>query len=228
MNTAAPASLRTRTRWWGFGVYALISAIHVASIALGWDVIEYPTKLALMPTLALAAVWALPSRRPGSAATVVFFALAFSWLGDGAAFFFPFLSDELPAMLLCFGLAHVAYIWLFWRRVATRPVPAWCLVYVAWWIAMVALLWPSLGALAVAVAVYGVVLGGTAALSARGGAMTAIGGAVFLISDTLLALRIFLPEVVAAAASGPWIMLTYTLGQGLLVAGIIRLSTERS
>ncbi len=233
--TLDPAHPRThpafadRTRCWGFGLYALVSAIHIVSGVVGPDVIVFPTKLMLMPALAIAALWALRGSFDTSTATraasVLFVALAFSWLGDGAGFFFPFLDDELPAMLLCFGLAHLAYILLFLRFLPRRPVPRWTLIYVVWWVLMVAVLWPSLGALAIAVALYGLVLGGTAVAATRGGAITTAGGAFFLASDTILALRLFLPDQTGLLA-GPWVMLTYTIGQGLLAYGIVRLLRE--
>lgn len=233
--TLDPAHPRTRpafadrTRWWGFGLYALVSAIHIVSGVVGPDVIVFPTKLMLMPALAIAALWALRGSFDTSTATraasVLFVALAFSWLGDGAGFFFPFLDDELPAMLLCFGLAHPAYILLFLRFLPRRAVPRWTLIYAAWWVLMVAVLWPSLGALAIAVALYGLVLGGTAVAATRGGAITTAGGAFFLASDTILALRLFLPDQTGLLA-GPWVMLTYTIGQGLLAYGIVRLLRE--
>ena len=233
--TLDPAHPRTRpafadrTRWWGFGLYALVSAIHIVSGVVGPDVIVFPTKLMLMPALAIAALWALRGSFDTSTATraasVLFVALAFSWLGDGAGFFFPFLDDELPAMLLCFGLAHLAYILLFLRFLPRRPVPRWTLIYVVWWVLMVAVLWPSLGTLAIAVALYGLVLGGTAVAATRGGAITTAGGVFFLASDTILALRLFLPDQTGLLA-GPWVMLTYTIGQGLLAYGIVRLLRE--
>lgn len=229
-----PARSRSRiaarldaTRWWGFLLYAALSVLHVAAITFDLTAIEYPTKLLLMPALGVAAVWALRGRLPtGStalpAATLLFLALAFSWLGDGAAFFFPFLSDELPAMLASFGIAHLLYIALFLRHLRPRPIAPWSVVYGAWWGVMIAVLWPHLGALLVPVSLYGAVLGGTAVAATRGGTLTAVGGAFFLASDTLLALRLFLPDV-SAEATGPAVMIAYTLGQGLLVLGICRL-----
>lgn len=112
-------------------------------------------------------------------------AIAFSWLGDGAATFFPF-DDELPPMLACFGVAHLLYIWLFAKHLQQQPFPRWALIYIAWWIAMVAVLWPHLGGLAGPVAVYGLVLGGTAAFASRCGPIIAAGGVFFLVSDTIL------------------------------------------
>jgi len=210
------------TCWWGFWLFAAVSLVHVVAIALGLDPVIYPTKLALIPVLAVAAVWALRGASLDRSAMLLFVALAFSWLGDGAAWFFPFLDDELPAMLLWFGLAHLAYMALFGFRIRERRVPPWSLVYAVWYGVMIAVLWPHLGALLVPVIVYGAVLAGTAVLATRGGTTTAVGGALFLASDTLLALRLFLPGV-SEAATGPWIMLTYCAGQGLLVLGVVLL-----
>ncbi|MDO8381929.1 MAG: lysoplasmalogenase [Microbacterium sp.] len=204
--------------WVGFVPYAIVSVVHVVTLALGADAVAAPTKLALMPLLALAALWAGRGSTWGTPATLLFLALAFSWLGDGAGTFFPY-APELPVMLLCFGLAHIAYIVLFWRFMRTKRWPAWALVYAAWWLLLVAILWPRLGALSFAVAIYGLVLGGTAATATRCAPIVAAGAAFFLASDTILAFRLFTPEAMPDWTS-PLVMLTYTLGQGLIVAGV--------
>ncbi len=223
-----PASIRTRTRWWGFWLYAAVSLFHVAALLFGWSAVEYPSKLVLMPTLALAVIWALGGTRWAQGgvrwplgATLLILALAFSWLGDGAAAFFPFIDETLIPMLACFGIAHLLYIALFLRPAARQRVAPWTIVYVAWWVGMMVLLWPYLGGLAIAVAVYGLVLGGTAAASTRGGVLTAVGGAFFLASDTILSIRLFWPD--PSLFGGGWVMATYTLGQGLLALGIVQL-----
>ncbi|WP_431804038.1 lysoplasmalogenase [Microbacterium sp. bgisy203] len=218
-----------RTRWWGFALYALVAAVHLITLLVGPADLVYPTKLALMPALALATLWALRGSMRGAgttrtgiaAASVLLAAIGFSWLGDGAAFFFPFAGDELPFMLLCFGLAHLAYIVLFVRLLPRRPLAPWTLVYAVWWGVMLAVLWPHLGALTIAVALYGLILGGTAVAATRGSTITAIGGAFFLVSDTILALRLFFPG--GESLGDGWVMLTYTIGQGLLVYGAVRL-----
>ncbi|MGB3707208.1 lysoplasmalogenase family protein, partial [Gordonia sp. (in: high G+C Gram-positive bacteria)] len=56
--------------------------------------------------------------------------------------------------------------------------------------------------------------------------MVAIGGAFFLTSDSLLAWRLFLPDA-APGWFGPAVMATYTLGQGLIVAGVLRQTKRR-
>jgi uncharacterized membrane protein YhhN len=213
-----------RTRWWGFAPYAALSVIHVVALAVGSDAVAAPTKLGLMPLLVLAVVWGARGTGWSAPLTLLVVALGFSWLGDGAATFFPFLGDELPAMLLCFGVAHVLYIVLFWRMLAVRRLPWWSAVYAAWWVVLLIVLWPHLGALAIAVAAYGVVLGGTAVSATRCRPAITVGAVFFLASDTILAFRIFLPDAMPDWTS-PAVMLTYTLGQGLIAAGVL-LSTR--
>ncbi|MFG6501743.1 lysoplasmalogenase family protein [Microbacterium sp. P05] len=205
---------------WGFAPYALLSLVHVVALAGSADAVAGPTKLLLMPALALGVLWAGRGSAWGAPFSLLFVAIAFSWLGDGAATFFPF-APELPVMLGCFGLAHLAYIWLFVRQLSTRRFPAWTLVYALWWVVLLAVLWPRLGSLAIAVAVYGVVLAGTAATAARTNPVVTVGAAFFLASDTLLAFRLFAPEAMPPWTS-PLVMLTYTLGQGLIAAGVVR------
>lgn len=224
--TSAPAvhdettTTTARTWWWGFALYAVVSAVHVIALALDAGAVSAPSKLALMPALLLAVIWAARGARWRLPHGFLLAAIVLSWLGDGAGTFFPFLSDELPAMLLCFGLAHVAYIVLFLRYLAVRRVPGWALVYVAWWVALTTVLWPHLGGLAVAVAVYGLVLGGTAASSTRCHPLVIWGGALFLASDSILAFRIFLPDAMPDWTS-PAVMLAYCAGQGLIAVGAV-------
>lgn len=217
-----PGSTRAAD-WWAFGPYAIVAVVHVTALAVGNDALASPTKLALMPLLALAVVLRWPRNRPWrttATLTLTLIALGFSWLGDGAGTFFPF-APTLPMMLACFGIAHLAYIALFWTRLARRPVPRWAAVFALWWLVLLVVLWPHLGGLAFAVAGYGLVLGGTAVAATRCGATITVGALAFLTSDTLLAFAIFLPQALPAWG-GAAVMATYTLGQGLLGYGIVR------
>lgn len=243
--TAAPASGQTarpralRRSWcWGFLPFAAVSAVHVAARAVGASEIAEPTKLLLMPLLAAAAVWGgrggqrrglrqgeLRGQRRAQPAALLLAALLFSWLGDGAGTFFPF-APELPVMLGSFGLAHICYIWLLSRYAAAGPFPRWALGFAAWWVLMLLVLWPTLGGLTAAVAAYGVVLAGTAATAARCSPTIAVGGVLFLASDTILALRIFRPDAMPDWTN-PLVMLTYCAGQGLIVAGVLRSAAMR-
>lgn len=199
--------------------YVVLAIIHVIALA-AQSSLAAPTKLTLMPLLALPVAAAAPRLRPRVTVALLLTAVLLSWLGDGAGAFFPG-NPELPLMLLFFGLAHVVYIVVFLRFVSIRRLPRWTLLYAAWWIGMLAVVGPHVGNLFFAVAAYGLVLAGTAATSARGNAVIATGGAFFLASDSILAFRLFLPDAMPAWTS-PAVMLTYTLGQGLIIAGVIR------
>ncbi|WP_314502666.1 lysoplasmalogenase [uncultured Microbacterium sp.] len=213
----------------GFAPYAVVSVIHVIALAAGAEAVAAPTKLWLMPLLVVAVLWGGRGSRWGGTYMLLFVAIAFSWLGDSAGTFFP-AAPTVPMMLLFFGLAHLCYIWIFWRRIPVRRVPMWAVVYGVWWVALLAILWPSLGSLLLAVAVYGLVLGGTAVAASRCHPLVAAGGAFFLASDTILAFRLFTPDAMPDWTS-PLVMLTYCLGQGLIAAGVIvsdRLQEARS
>jgi len=212
-----PRSIPRRTLLlWPFLPYIAMSVVHVGALAMD-AAIAAPTKLWLMPLLALPViVVAFLRLRPAIAIVLLLAAIVLSCLGDGAGAFFPF-GPELPLMLLFFALAHVAYIALFARVLPVRRMPWWTLVFAAWWIGMLLVLAPHVGALLPAVAAYGLVLGGTAAFAARCHWLVTAGGVFFLISDTVLAFRLFIDGM--PSWTSPLVMLTYTLGQGLIVAG---------
>jgi hypothetical protein len=203
---------------WAFLPYIAVSAIHVCLLGLD-SPSAGPTKLLLMPMLAVPVLVSLHRIRERTAQALILAAIVFSWLGDSAGALFP-AAPEVPVMLMFFGTAHLVYITLFVRHLAVRRMPWWALVYAAWWVAMVTFVGPHAGGLLIAVAIYGLVLGATAAFSARCHPLVAIGGAFFLMSDTLLAFRLFVPGSLPGWGS-PAIMATYTIGQGLIIAGAL-------
>ncbi|GAA1121677.1 hypothetical protein GCM10009651_00300 [Microbacterium natoriense] len=210
--------MKNRAFLWASTPYIVASTLHVILLAVH-SPLAAPTKLILMPLLLVPVLVSARRLKPRAAMVPILAALLFSWLGDGAGAFFP-SAPELPLMLAFFGIAHLAYIVLFARHLSRRRMPWWALVYAAWWIAMVSVIGPHAGGLFPAVAVYGLVLGGTAAFSTRCGPVVATGGAFFLASDSILAFRLFLPDVLPSWSS-PAVMLTYTIGQGLIIAGAL-------
>lgn len=196
----------------------LVSVLHVVTLGLGITAISSPSKIALMPALFLAVGIAVPAPR-GRAVALLLAAITASWLGDSAGIFFPSLPT-LPLMIGFFALAHLIYIWLFLKHLTVRPLPRWAAIYAVWWVVLVIMLWPHLGGLSFAVAAYGLVLGATAATSTRANRIVTWGGALFLTSDTLLALLLFVPEIMPLLTD-PAVMLSYTLGQGLIAVGAV-------
>ncbi|MGL4256823.1 MAG: lysoplasmalogenase family protein [Microbacterium sp.] len=210
--------------WIAFIPFAFAAVIHVWMLAIDAQDATGPTKLMLMPFLALAVVWAA-HREWTSAHTVLVTAIGLSWIGDGAGPLFPG-ADTVPLMLLFFAFAHVCYIWLFWRMLPVRRVPLWAGVYVVWFVTLLTVLWSDLGGLLIPVAAYGLLLAATAMGAARCHPLIAAGGALFLFADSVLAFELFRPEALPAWSS-PLVMRTYCLGQALFAAGVILTVRER-
>ncbi len=222
--------MKTLRRYVAFLPYVAMSIVHVTLLFIE-SPFGGPTKLWLMPLLALGVLSTSTGIHPWPwpALILLIVAIGFSGLGDGSATFFPMFDDELPMMLACFGLAHVVYVVIMWRvrGISRGGFPLWSLVYVVAYAVLMVLLVPHTGALTVPVMLYGLLLVATAAFAARCGPIIAWGGAWFLMSDAILAFRLFRPEIMPDWTSGT-VMLTYCLGQGLLVYGIFVALRERS
>lgn len=139
------------------------------------------------------------------------------------------LGDVLLELnLFVFGLgafliAQLTYGVLFARRVAWRPDRfAWGVFLLVWATAVLIWCWPSLGALRVPVLAYmvAILLMGVAALNSRYALYPAFfGAAVFILSDSLIAIGLF----VSPFPGQPWaVMLTYYLAQFCIVRALLR------
>lgn len=219
------------------GAFLLLSAVHLIAHLARAEQVANVTQWFVMPLLALV-VWTATGATRGTAAapaagprgrsrlvrwTLV--ALGFSWLGDSA----PDLSSGDASFLTMVGfflLAQVAYVAAFWpsrgSSVLRRPVLL--VPYALALVALVVLCAPHAGALLVPVMVYGLCLTLMAVLSTGVNRVAGIGGAIFLVSDALIALGAFVPgfEVPGPLSSGFWVMITYLAGQALLAVGILR------
>src|SRR5690606_34760456 len=96
-----------------------------------------------------------------------------------------------------------------------RRVSPFAAAYAAAYAGLVFALAPHVGVLLVPVLVYGAVLCAMAALATRGDAMLALGGALFVASDAILAIGRFLPDVAIPRVSF-LVMLTYLAAQALI------------
>ncbi|WP_425307295.1 lysoplasmalogenase family protein [Ammonicoccus fulvus] len=203
--------------------YLLVGLIQVTALALNIREVSVPAQIVLMPTLALAALTA----PRGRLRTWTLVALFFSFLGD----MLPQVVAEswkLPLMLGSFFLAHVAWVTGFWgvrKESALWRRPWTVLPYLAIGVAMVVWCWPGAGVLAPAVALYALALLSTATLATALGRAGWFGGALFILSDGLIAARSFagfgLPQQDVV------VMATYILAHGLLVLGMIRFLQAR-
>lgn len=204
-------------RWWGFLPYLIVGIVHVAALAAGNEALSTPTKVLLMPALILALFVSLPRRRSTIAALATL-ALLFSWGGDALLSSPGGLGFMIGLGL--FALAHAAYLVLFLGPLKERRMPRLALLYATWWIALVVVLLPHIGGLLVPVAIYGLVLGGAAAAALGSNRLIAIGGLLFLLSDTVLAFKLFYPGF-QLWQHDAIIMLGYIAGQGLIIAGTV-------
>ena len=197
--------------------FAFVSAVHlIAQFFCLVDVAD-STKIALIPTLALVAV-GVGRAQPRRVQVFLALGLAFSWAGD--------IILNLPGEesfvigLVAFLCAHLAYIALFSRALAVRPTRLSSL-YAVWFASLVVILLPHLDSLLIPVVVYGAILGTMAAYASGAGWIAAVGGALFVASDSLLAINRFIPD------PGLWrpsflIMTTYLAAQLCLVLVAIR------
>ncbi|MFF3411337.1 lysoplasmalogenase [Streptomyces sp. NPDC002742] len=190
--------------------FALVTAVDLLSLLAGSDPGHLIAKPLLMPLLAVYA-----AVRGGPRLLVA--ALLLGWCGDLAL-----MSDAGPAFLAgmaSFAAGHVCYLVLF-RRTARVRGALLAGVYAAVLVVLVVLLWPGLpGGLRVPVAGYSLLLTAMAYGATRLGPVAALGGALFMLSDTLIATGVAdWPQLPRAAF---WIMLTYVVAQFLLVRGVL-------
>ena len=124
----------------------------------------------------------------------------------------------------CFAAGHVCYLRIFAPRGAfagpRTAVRARCAAYAVVCAVMVALLWPGLRRRdAGAGRRYSLLLRAMAAGAYGLGPLTAAGGALFLLSDSLIATG--LADWPQLPGHDLWIMATYLLGQALLAIGVL-------
>lgn len=203
-----------------FAPYLLVGLLHLGALATGLTVISDFTKPLLMVLLFVAFLFSLPAVR-SELALLGSLGILLSWAGDVTLA----SPDDLGFIvgLGFFLLAHVAYVILFLHRLRVRRLQPLALVYLAWWVGLVVVLAPHLGSLLIPVAVYGLVLGAMGAVALSCNRWIAIGGALFVVSDTLLGLDRFLPGFEFGQIDTA-IMLTYLAAQGLIAFGVLRVA----
>ncbi|MBW5421221.1 lysoplasmalogenase [Streptomyces sp. BG9H] len=203
------------------GAFALAALGDLVVLLADFDPGHAVFKPLLMPLLA-----AHVAVRRGPRLLIV--ALLFGWGGDTLLLF-----DAEPAFLAgmgSFAAGHVCYLVLFqrygeakWSRARGAALVA---AYALALVVTVALLWPDLPAdMRGPVAGYSVLLTAMAFRATALGLTAAAGGALFLLSDTLIATGVAewpqLPRPDFA------IMLTYIAAQYLLAGALLRASHQR-
>lgn len=201
-------------------VLCAVSLIHLTAQLIAPDgALANLTQIFLMP--ALAVVLLVATYRPRSKLLRwVLLALGCSWLGD----MFPrFMSGDRAFLMMvgCFLLAQLCYLQAlspYWRR-SVLGRPRWTIPYALGFGWLVFTCAPHAGSLLIPVVIYGLALTLMALLATGLGALAGTGGAIFFISDALIALRSF--AGIEVPAHSFWIMLSYVVGQGLIVAAVL-------
>jgi uncharacterized membrane protein YhhN len=197
-------------------VFGVVAVAHLASLAAGVTWLEWVTKALLIPSLA---VWFARQGGP----RLVLSALILCAAGDIALQFDPLFIAGMGL----FAAAHVCYATYFLRSGAAAGLRRrWYipLAYGLAWLTLVALLWSGLGGLRIPVALYAVLLTGTAVTSAGFSPWTGAGGLLFFVSDGLISLR--LADLPQPPGIELWIMSTYIVAQYLLASGVLRHQTR--
>lgn len=188
---------RRLAAYWGATV------VQVAAVAFDLKVLKQASKVTLMPLLLS---WTQTQDTP----PLIQAALLASAAGD------LLLETDLQlAGIAAFAAAHACYLAVFLAKPGER---SWRVLaaYGALWAALIALLSRDLGSQRVPVAAYALLLTATAVASKWHSPRSGLGGALFLISDALIALRLAGRDF---PGRGVLVMSTYATGQYLLASG---------
>ncbi|MFI6283878.1 lysoplasmalogenase [Streptomyces sp. NPDC051018] len=188
--------------------FALAVLVDLGSLLAGAETGHRIAKPLLMPFLA-----AFAAVRGGPRLLVA--ALLFGWGGD--VFLLSGADWAFLVGMGSFAVGHLCWLVLFGRA----PAPRWAgPVYGVALVAAVAFLWPDLPAdLRVPVAGYALVLTAMAWRASALGPLAGLGGALFLISDMIIATGV--AEWPQPPVPDFWIMLVYSSGQLLLALGVL-------
>ena len=201
---------------------AAVTTVHLTAQLAGADHLANVTQWFLMPLLALAFWLAADGARRTRLVRLTVVGLGLSWLGDTA----PDVvggDGAFLTMLGCFLLAHVAYLVAFWPLRGEGILGGRRALLVPYAVALGALLVvvaPGTGPLLVPTVVYGAALTAVAVL-ATFNPPAAVGGALFMASDSLIALNAFV-DGYDLPGHGFWVMVTYVAAQCLIAAGVLR------
>lgn len=208
-------------RLW-LAVFGLVAAVHLAGQLISQESMHLVTKPLLMPVLL---AWFLTVTSRSRRRSLIALGLVWSWVGDlglmpsGERWFLVGLGAFLVAQLT-YGIA-------FWpsRDASVLARPVWALPYLGVLLMLLAVLWDHLGDLRLPVTVYAVVIVTMAVLATGINWRVAVGAALFVISDALIALDA-VAGLLALPAHGFWVMATY-LGAQLLITGGVAAAIDR-
>jgi uncharacterized membrane protein YhhN len=216
------------------GLYAALGVAHYASAERKFRAGEWATKPLLMPALAAFLLAAAGNPAAGNPAAgdpaagdlgevrLPAAGMLLGGLGDTALLASETVSEGwfIPGMG-AFAAGHACYIAALAKDGAARGVrPRVAAAYAAAWAVLIAALWRRLGDLRVPVAIYSLLLVAMAVLASGRNREAAVGGALFVASDTLIALD--LADLKVTPRQSAAVMPTYVAAQFLLAIGWLR------
>jgi uncharacterized membrane protein YhhN len=194
--------------------YVVVSLVDLVAQFLHRPVVALVALALAMPTLLGFLLTARPRDR---LTTMVAIGLVFSWCGDmfGAAILIKI------AFFLIAQLCYAAAFWPYRARSVLRRRPLVAALYGVAVLIIIIVVAPPAGVLAPAVIIYAATIGSMAVLATGISRATAVGAAIFIASDTIIALTTFVvPGVIPLDMF--WIMATYLTAQLLIVLGVVR------
>lgn len=209
--------------------FTAVALVHLGAHLADLATLARASQWLLMPLLALALAAATTAPR-GRLVRLTLVSLVFSWLGDTAP---DIVTDDASFIVMVgfFLVAQAVFVIAFWpyrhasvlspsqparRRALAAP-------YLLALVGLVVACAPGAGGLLVPVVIYGTTLALMAALATGVGRLVPVGGAVFVVSDSLIALDAFV-EGWALPGQGFWVMATYIAAQVLIVVGVARIA----
>lgn len=206
--------------------FFLLLLVNIIGGETGNALLQYISKPLLMPVLALYFL-SCANAVKSDLKKWILLALFFSWAGDVLLIFQDRMTDFFLFGLSAFLLAHVFYILLFHNIRSKEGIKGNFMLLVpvaAYYGGLIMLLSPHLGDMRMPVIIYGLVISFMLVLALhmpysrnkKAGQLLAAGAALFVLSDSLLAINKFYQAFSFANIA---VMLTYGIAQYLIVKG---------
>lgn len=165
----------------------------------------------------------------------ILYALLFSWLGDVLLLFEGKKQIFFLLGLSAFLIAHICYILFYqsvWRKGKIRNNYLIVAVVLVYYVVLMFILLPYLGAMKIPVMVYGFVISWMLMMAMnmlfinnrKAGQWMVTGAFLFVVSDSILAINKFYQPLESA---GILIMLSYALAQLFIVFGAVQYSRSQ-
>ena len=207
-------------------IFLAILVVNIVGIQLPNEQIERISKPLLMPVLVVYFLF-LTKQIQSEFKKWILLALFFSWAGDVLLMFQATDSNFFLFGLSEFLLAHIFYIFFFYRIKDRENIKIGfklLLIVMIYYAALLLLLFPHLGSMKIPVIVYGIVISLMFMLAMHmlfiknksAGRWMMSGALLFVLSDSLLAINKFYQPFELAGAV---VILTYGLAKLFIIAG---------